>query len=89
MRGQTKQHSGLPGWRLDSGLTTLSCKKFMVTETKSINDTTQTGETSVEAQMILLGQSRREADRSQSRPKQDKTRQDDFIYLYHTHKKRH
>ena len=24
-----------PGWRLDSGLTTLSCKKFAVTETKS------------------------------------------------------
>ena len=50
-------------------LTTLSCKKFTVTETKSINDTTQTGETAVEAQMMLSGQSRREADRSHRRPK--------------------
>ena len=41
---------------------TLSCKKFTVTETKSINNTTQTGETAVEAQMMLLAQGQRGAD---------------------------
>ena len=89
MRGQTRQHSGLPGLRLDWGLMTLSSKKFTVAETKSIDNTTQTGETAVVAQMMLLGQRRREADRSHSRPKQDntKTRQD-FIFIYTTHTKK-
>ena len=64
---------------------TLSGKKFTVTETKSINDTTQTGETAVEAQMMLLGQSGREADRSHRRPKQDKTRL--YLFIGHTQKK--
>ena len=65
---------------------TPSCEKFTFTETKSINDTTQTGKTAVEAQMMLLGQSRREADRSHRRPKEDKTR----LYLFIGHiQKRH
>ena len=78
MRGQTKQHSGLPGWRLDSGLTTLSCKKLTVTETKSINNTTQTGETAVEARVKAEGPI---VGPSKTRQRQDKTL---FIYTTHT-----
>ena len=37
--------TGPPGWRLGTGLTTLSRKKYIVTENESVdNDTTQTGE---------------------------------------------
>ena len=61
---------------------TLFCKKFTVTETKSIKNTTQTGETAVEAQMKLLAQSQRGADRSHRRPKQDKTRL--YLFIGHT-----
>ena len=89
MWGQTKQHSGLPGWRLDSGLTTLSCKKFMFTETKSVNDTTQTGKTAVEAQMILLSPSRREAQHLIGPivgPRKTRQRQDKTLFIYTTHR---